>query len=140
MVGEEPLDSKKKESRSCSIFFPTMNWLTEPKELKKKIDFIYETKMNPSALFAAQYAEAIKLREVDLILQSGEDLEFLLEKIQSGSTPQLLNSETCEECIWSGREDQFEKLTMNLNLFIVVSSLHYYFCLCLSVLAMPSFR
>ena len=78
MVGEEPLDSQEKRNLDPVQFSSLLRELvlTEPNELKKKIDFIYETeKMNPSALFAAQYAEAIKLRrEVDPILQSYEDL------------------------------------------------------------------
>jgi hypothetical protein len=78
MVGEEPLDSQEKRKLDPVQFSSLLRELvlTEPNELKKKIDFIYETeKMNPSALFAAQYAEAIKLRrEVDPILQSYEDL------------------------------------------------------------------
>ena len=80
LVGEEPLDSQEKRNLDPSIFSSLLRELveTEAAELKGKVDFILENeKMNPSALFAAQYAEAIKLRkQVDPVLKYYEDLRI----------------------------------------------------------------
>ena len=80
MVGEEPLDSQEKRNLDPSKFSSLLRELvlSDSTDLRQKIDFIYETeKMNPSALFAAQYAEAIKLRKgVDPVLEFYEDLRL----------------------------------------------------------------
>lgn len=80
MVGEEPLDSQEKRNLDPSKFSSLLRELvlSDSTDLRQKIDFIYKTeKMNPSALFAAQYAEAIKLRKgVDPVLEFYEDLRL----------------------------------------------------------------
>ena len=79
--------------------------------------------MNPSALFAAQYAEAIKLRtNVDPILQSYEDLRIsFLDKdpVRFNSAVASIRN-ACEERAPDQVGKITEKLTMNSNLFIVV--------------------
>lgn len=78
LVGEEPLDSQEKRKMDPRAFISTLRELVSlsPDELRKRITSIRETqKMNPTALFASQYAEAIKLRrEVDPILGLYETL------------------------------------------------------------------
>ena len=78
LVGEEPLDSQEKRNMDPRVFISTLRELVSlaPDELRKRLSSIRETqKMNPTALFAAQYAEAIKLRrEVDPIIGLYEKL------------------------------------------------------------------
>jgi ABC-type transport system involved in cytochrome c biogenesis permease subunit len=78
LVGEEPLDSQEKRKIDPQAFISTLRELIAlpPDELRKRITAIRETqKMNPTALFASQYAEAIKLRrEVDPIIGLYEKL------------------------------------------------------------------
>jgi len=78
LVGEEPLDSQEKRNMDPRAFISTLRELValSPDELRKRITAIRETqKMNPTALFASQYAEAIKLRrEVDPIIGLYEKL------------------------------------------------------------------
>ena len=78
LVGEEPLDSQEKRNMDPRVFISTLRDLVSltPDELRKRISSIRETqKMNPTALFASQYAEAIKLRrEVDPIIGLYEKL------------------------------------------------------------------
>jgi ABC-type transport system involved in cytochrome c biogenesis permease subunit len=78
LVGEEPLDSQEKRKMAPVVFISTLRELVSlpADELKLRISSIRETeKMNPTALFAAQYAEAIKLRtDVDPVLGLYEKL------------------------------------------------------------------
>jgi ABC-type transport system involved in cytochrome c biogenesis permease subunit len=78
LVGEEPLDSQEKRKMEPREFISTLRELVSlsPNDLRKRIATIRETeKMNPTALFASQYAEAIKLRrEVDPVIGLYEKL------------------------------------------------------------------
>ena len=78
LVGEEPLDSQEKRKMDPRAFITTLRELVSlpPTELSKRIATIRETdKMNPTALFATQYADAIKLRrQVDPVLGLYETL------------------------------------------------------------------
>ena len=80
LVGTEPMDSKQKAEIEPARFISTVKALVESPdlELSEKIYSIRENlKMDPSALFAAQYAEAIKLRKgVDPIIEHYETLGF----------------------------------------------------------------
>lgn len=80
MVGEEPMDSVEKRNLDPSRFSTILRDLVKsnPEELKIQIKQLQETnKLNPTVLFATQYAEAIKLRrEVDPILKSYEKLRI----------------------------------------------------------------
>ena len=79
LVGKEPLDSQEKQKMDPSRFAITLQQLVsmKPDALKIKIRDIRENqKMDPTALFASQYAEAIKLRrEVDPVLGLYENLK-----------------------------------------------------------------
>ena len=78
LVGEEPLDSDQKRNLDPAQFASLLQDLirTDRVPLQEKVNFILtKEKLNPTALFAAQYAEAIKLRtEVDPILPLYEKL------------------------------------------------------------------
>ena len=78
LVGTEPLDSKQKATIDPARFISTVQSLvaSSDQELQEKISNIRENlKMDSSALFAAQYAEAIRLRQgVDPIIGHYEDL------------------------------------------------------------------
>jgi ABC-type transport system involved in cytochrome c biogenesis permease subunit len=78
LVGEEPLDSKEKRKMNPRDFISTLRELVSlsPDDLRKRIAVIRETeKMNPTALFASQYAEAIKLRrDIDPVIGLYEKL------------------------------------------------------------------
>ena len=78
LVGTEPLDSKQKAEIEPARFISTVQALVSSadQELPGKIRSIRENlKMDPTALFAAQYAEAIKLRQgVDPIIEHYESL------------------------------------------------------------------
>ena len=78
LVGEEPLDSEQKRNLDPTQFASLLQDLvrTERKPLLEKVNFILtKEKLNPTALFAAQYAEAIKLRTgIDPILSLYEKL------------------------------------------------------------------
>ena len=79
LVGKEPLDSKEKQKMDPARFSNTLQDLVsmEPTALKAKLlDILENQKMDPTSLFAAQYAEAIKLRrEVDPVLGLYETLK-----------------------------------------------------------------
>ena len=78
MVGTEPLESKQKAEIEPARFISTVRALvaSPDHELSGKIASIRQNlKMDPSALFAAQYAEAIKLRRgIDPIIEHYEYL------------------------------------------------------------------
>ena len=76
LVGAEPLDSKQKSEIDSRSFPCPGTCLVADKELPGKIKSIRENlKMDPTALFAAQYAEAIKLRKgIDPIIEHYENL------------------------------------------------------------------
>ena len=78
LVGSEPLDSKQKAEIDPARFISTVQKLvaSTDEELPEKITSIRQNlKMDPTALFAAQYAEAIKLRKgVDPIIEHYEGL------------------------------------------------------------------
>ncbi|MEL0005513.1 MAG: cytochrome c biogenesis protein CcsA, partial [Opitutales bacterium] len=78
LVGTEPLDSKQKAEIDPARFISTVQALvaSPDHELPKKVQSIRENlKMDPTALFAAQYAEAIKLRKgIDPIIEHYEKL------------------------------------------------------------------
>ena len=80
LVGEEPMDSEQKVNLDPNKFASMLQDLvrTEREPLKQKVNFILTNeKLNPTALFAAQYAEAIRLRtEVDPILSYYEQLRL----------------------------------------------------------------
>ena len=79
LVGKEPLDSQEKQKMDPGRFANTLQELVsmEPSALKARIvDILENQKMDPTALFASQYAEAIKLRrEVDPVLGLYETLK-----------------------------------------------------------------
>ena len=79
LVGKEPLDSQEKQKMDPSRFASTLQELVamEPTALKARLlDILENQKMDPTALFAAQYAEAIKLRrDVDPVLGLYETLK-----------------------------------------------------------------
>ena len=79
LVGKEPLDSQEKQKMEPARFASTLQELVsmEPTALKARLlDLLENQKMDPTALFAAQYAEAIKLRrEVDPVLGLYETLK-----------------------------------------------------------------
>lgn len=79
LVGKEPLDSKEKQKMDPARFSSTLQGLVslDPIALQAKLQDIREnSKMDPTALFASQYAEAIKLRrEVDPVLGLYEALK-----------------------------------------------------------------
>ena len=79
LVGTEPLDSKEKAKIEPARFISTVQALvaSPDEELPNQIKSIRQNlKMDPTALFAAQYAEAIKLRKgVDPIIENYEQLE-----------------------------------------------------------------
>ena len=78
LVGAEPLDSKQKSEIDPARFISTVQALVSSSdvELPGKITSIRENlKMDPTALFAAQYAEAIKLRKgIDPLIEHYENL------------------------------------------------------------------
>ncbi len=78
LVGSEPLDSKQKAEIDPARFISTARALVASPdvELPAKISSIRQNlKMDPTALFAAQYAEAIKLRKgIDPIIELYEKL------------------------------------------------------------------
>ena len=80
LVGSEPLESREKQNMDPARFALTLRELLslEKTELKERISYIRENqKLDPSALFATQYAEAIKVREgVDPVILQYEDLAF----------------------------------------------------------------
>ena len=80
LVGSEPLESKEKQNMDPARFALTLRELLslEKTVLKERISYIRENqKLDPSALFATQYAEAIKVREgVDPVILQYEDLAF----------------------------------------------------------------
>ena len=79
LVGSEPLDSKQKAEIDPTRFISTVQKLvaSTDEELPGKISSIRQNlKMDPTALFAAQYAEAIKIRQgVDPIIEHYEVLK-----------------------------------------------------------------
>ena len=79
LVGSEPLDSKQKTEIDPTRFISTVQKLvaSTDEELPGKISSIRQNlKMDPTALFAAQYAEAIKIRQgVDPIIEHYEVLK-----------------------------------------------------------------
>ena len=79
LVGKEPLDSQEKQKMDPSRFASTLQQLVsmEPTALKARLlDILDNEKMDPTALFASQYAEAIKLRRtVDPVLDLYETLK-----------------------------------------------------------------
>ena len=79
LVGKEPLDSKEKQKMDPSRFASTLQELVsmDPASLERRLIQIRENlKMDPTALFASQYAEAIKLRrDVDPVLGLYENLK-----------------------------------------------------------------
>ena len=78
LVGTEPLESKEKATIDPTRFIATVQSLvrTEQTELVENIQSIRENlKLDSTALFAAQYAEAIKLRKgIDPIIEDYEQL------------------------------------------------------------------
>jgi len=78
LVGTEPLDSKQKAEIDPARFISTVQALVASPdlELPMKVQSIRENlKMDPTALFASQYAEAIKLRKgIDPIIEHYEKL------------------------------------------------------------------
>ena len=80
LVGSEPLESRQKQNMDPARFALTLRELLslEKTELKERIAYIRENqKLDPSALFATQYAEAIKVKEgVDPVIIQYEELAF----------------------------------------------------------------
>ena len=78
LVGTEPLESREKQNIDPAKFALTIRELLDldVKALKKRITYIRENqKLDPSALFATQYAEAIKVRMgVDPVILKYENL------------------------------------------------------------------
>ena len=78
LVGSEPLDSKQKQNMDPSRFASVLRELLalDPPDLKSRIEFIRDNqKMDAAALFATQYADAIKLkRGVDPVITIYEDI------------------------------------------------------------------
>lgn len=67
MVGEEPMDSVEKRNLDPNRFSSLLRDLvrSEPELLKRQINQLQaNNKLDPTVLFATQYAEAIKLRRV----------------------------------------------------------------------------
>ena len=79
LVGKEPLDSQEKQKMEPARFASTLQELVsmEPTALKARLlDILENQKMDPTILFASQYAEAIKLRrKVDPVLGLYETLK-----------------------------------------------------------------
>jgi ABC-type transport system involved in cytochrome c biogenesis permease subunit len=78
LVGQEPLESKEKQKMDPAQFAANLRELLSMDEepLKERIRFIRDNqKMNPSAVFATQYAEVIKLlKGIDPIIFEYENL------------------------------------------------------------------
>jgi ABC-type transport system involved in cytochrome c biogenesis permease subunit len=78
LVGSEPLDSKQKQTMDPSRFASVLRELLAlgPPDLKSRIEYIRDNqKMDAAALFATQYADAIKLkRGVDPVITIYEDI------------------------------------------------------------------
>ena len=85
LVGTEPIDSKEKQRMDPAKFAEILRELLSlsKKDLRERIQFIRENqKLDPSAQFATQYAETIKLLEgVDPLILKYENLSSaFLEK------------------------------------------------------------
>ena len=95
LVGSEPLESREKQNMDPAKFALTLRELLsmEKTELKKRISYIRENqKLDPSALFATQYAEAIKVREgVDPVILQYEDLAFAYRNQNFSDFNRLVN-------------------------------------------------
>jgi ABC-type transport system involved in cytochrome c biogenesis permease subunit len=95
LVGSEPLESREKQNMDPAKFALTLRELLsmEKPELKKRISYIRENqKLDPSALFATQYAEAIKVREgVDPVILQYEDLAFAYRNQNFSDFNRLVN-------------------------------------------------
>ena len=95
LVGKEPIDSSEKRNLDPARFSSLLRELVglEQTSLQDRLNDILETKkMDPTSLFAAQYAEAIKLRrEVDPILKKYENLRLAYA---SGDIPNFNQSVT----------------------------------------------
>ena len=80
MVGEEPMDSIEKRNLDPARFSAILRDLvqSDPEILKQQIVQLQASnKLDPSVLFATQYAEAIKLRRgVDPVLKLYEELRL----------------------------------------------------------------
>ena len=78
LVGAEPLESREKQNMDPGQFALILRELLslDRTSLKERVEYIKENeKLNPSALFAVQYAEAIKVKEgVDPIILQYEEL------------------------------------------------------------------
>ena len=78
LVGAEPIDSKEKQRMDPARFAEVLRELLslETNDLRKRIDYIREDqKLDPSAQFATQYAETVKLlKGVDPIILKYEKL------------------------------------------------------------------
>ena len=78
LVGSEPLDSKQKQNMDPSRFASVLRELLalDASTLKSRIEYIRDNqKMDAAALFATQYAEAIKLKKgVDPVITIYEDI------------------------------------------------------------------
>ena len=89
LVGTEPLESKEKATIEPARFISTVQSLVAKGEgdLIGNIKSIRENlKLDPTALFAAQYAEAIKLRKgIDPVIQDYEQLGMAYRKSDAGS-------------------------------------------------------
>jgi ABC-type transport system involved in cytochrome c biogenesis permease subunit len=95
LVGKEPIDSSEKRNLDPARFSSLLRELVglEQTSLQDRLNDILETKkMDATSLFAAQYAEAIKLRrEVDPILKKYENLRLAYA---SGDIPNFNQSVT----------------------------------------------
>jgi ABC-type transport system involved in cytochrome c biogenesis permease subunit len=96
LVASEPLDSKEKASIEPARFISTVQALVaaEEKELPNQLLSIRQNlKTDPTALFAAQYAEAIVLRTgVDPILIDYEQLGLAYRKNNAAQFNSLVKS------------------------------------------------
>ena len=95
LVGSEPLESREKQNMDPARFALTLRELLslEKTELKERISYIRENqKLDPSALFATQYAEAIKVREgVDPVILQYEDLALAYSDQNASEFNRLVN-------------------------------------------------
>ena len=125
LVGTEPLDSKEKAKIDPARFISTVQALvaSPDADLPDQIKSIRQNlKMDPTALFAAQYAEAIKLRKgVDPIIKNYEQLESAYRAGDAKTFNESVQN-IREEINQTGRRQIFPRLhlkrpTMDTNRF-----------------------
>ena len=132
LVGKEPLDSQEKQKMDPTRFASTLQQLVsmEPTALKARLlDILDNEKMDPTALFASQYAEAIKLRRtVDPVLGLYETLKASYaadDYATFNATVAELRRVGTERAVKMLRLLVSRKSTMALNLFTAVQLLMF---------------